>query len=159
MNEDEITCLDSCFEVASSITDMERSSLFHISGYIAFKEPSVSTKQAFESTRLPKTSDFTLLVSRGKLAYPTESLFDLSLYLYSYYKHVNDRKCTNRVLLAFEKIYEYTGYNILNYRAVLRRFANCFSKALASMVTDNCKRAKKASERAVRNVKRRRIGQ
>ena len=157
LNSEEITCLDSCFDASSAITDLERSSLFHISGYIAFKEPSESTKQTFESTGLPRNSEFTVLVSRGKLLYPTEILFDLSLYLYSYYKHVNNKKCTNKIMLAFEKIYSYTGYDILNHRPVLRRFINCFSKALASMVTDECKREKKASERAVRDVKRRRI--
>ena len=43
LNSEEIDCLDSCFESSSSIPDSEKSSLFHISGYTAFKEQSPCT--------------------------------------------------------------------------------------------------------------------
>ena len=54
-------------------------------------------------------SEFTQMVSRGKLDFPRENLFDLSLYLYGYYKIVIDKECINRLLTAFRLIYEYTG--------------------------------------------------
>ena len=49
-----------------------------------------------------------------------EDLFDLSLYLYGYYKIAIDKKCINRVLTSFRLIYEYAGYEIDNCSAVLR---------------------------------------
>ena len=88
----EIECLDNCFENTSSITDNERASLFHIAGYIAFKENTSSTLLKESDIFLEADSEFTKLVSRGKLKYPSENLFDLSLYLYGYYKSITDKK-------------------------------------------------------------------
>ena len=86
-----------------------------------------------------KESEFVNLVSRGKLAYPNEELFDLSLYLYSYYKSVEDKRCVNKIISAFHKILQFTQYEMDNSNSVLRRFANCFSKAFALKVTDKIK--------------------
>ena len=38
LTPEEVECLDSCFESTSSITVVQRLSLFHIAGYVAFKE-------------------------------------------------------------------------------------------------------------------------
>ena len=86
-----------------------------------------------------KESEFVTMVSRGNLGYPAEELFDLSLYLYSYYKSKVDRSCVNKILVAFKKILEFTQYEIANSNSVLRRFANSFSKAFASKITDSVK--------------------
>ena len=104
LTADEVECLDNCFESTSSVTHIERSSLFHISGYVAFKEGSPSTTLS-ESAIAPQVdSDFTREVSRRKLSYPSENLYDLSLYLYTYYKSITDKQCINKLLPAFEKI-------------------------------------------------------
>ena len=133
----EIECLDNCFENTSSITDNERASLFHIAGYIAFKENTSSTLLEESDIFLEADSEFTKLVSRGKLKYPSENLFDLSLYLYGYYKSITDKKCINKLLVAFEIIYNFTAYDIENHPSVLRRFANTFNKAFTKKVTDS----------------------
>ena len=86
-----------------------------------------------------KYSEFVTMVSRGNLDYSAEELFDLSLYLYSYYKSKVDKSCVNKILVAFKKILEFTQYEIAN-SAVLRRFANSFSKGFASKITDALKR-------------------
>ena len=77
------------------------------------------------------------MVSHGNLDYPAEELFDLWLYLYS----MNPKliKVVNKILVAFQKILEFTQYEIANSNSVLRRFANCFSKAFASKITDAVK--------------------
>ena len=156
LNSEEIDCLDSCFESSSSIPDSEKSSLFHISGYIAFKEQSPSTTLDNELIEIRQSSEFTKLVSRGKLSYPSEDLFDLSLYLYAYYKAIPDKKCVNKLLTAFEKIYEYTGYYIENHQSVLRRFANCFGKAMVNKLTDEVKRKPKGIKNT-KDIKRSRM--
>ena len=138
-----------CFENTSSITDNERASLFHIAGYIAFKENTSSTLLKESDIFLEADSEFTKLVSRGKLKYPSENLFDLSLYLYGYYKSITDKKCINKLLVAFEIIYNCTAYDIENHPSVLRRFANTFNKAFTKKVTDSVKRGK--SEYSKRN--------
>ena len=86
-----------------------------------------------------KESEFVTMVSRGNLDYPAEELFDLSLYLSSYYKSKVDKSCVNKILVAFQKILEFTQYGIANSNSVFRRFANCFSKAFASKITDAVK--------------------
>ena len=45
----------------------------------------------------------------------------------------------NKILVAFKKILEFTQYKISNSNSVLRRFANSFSKAFASKITDSVK--------------------
>ena len=69
--------------------------------------------------------------SRGKLCHPSEELFDLSLYLYTYYKSLEDKSCSTRLMRAFETILEFSSYSIPAHNSVLRRFANYFGKAFS----------------------------
>ena len=50
----------------------------------------ITKEQILTSVR---ESEFVNMVSRGKFDYPSEELFDLSLYLYSYYKSKEDKCC------------------------------------------------------------------
>ena len=122
-----VECLVGCFEFTSSTTKTERLSLIHIAGYVAFKEKSSSTTLDKTAIAPEFDSEFTRMVSRGKLSYPSECLYHLTLYLYAYYKSVQDKRRINKLLTAFGKIYEYTSYHIDNYSSVLRRLANCFN--------------------------------
>ena len=58
------------------------------------------------STESIKESEFTQLVSRGKLSHPSAELFDLSQYLFSYYKSVPVKSCADRLIVAFQEIGE-----------------------------------------------------
>ena len=150
LSENEIELLNSCFENSVSLLESERSSLYYICGYVAHKEKSMimDTKEIENNSN----SEFTKMVSRGKLDFPKEELFDLSLYLYSYYKSTENKTCTTRLLKAFERIHDFTRYEITNYMSVLRRFANCFSKAFAIKRSDNIKGKEK-----LKNVKKLRL--
>ena len=80
--------------------------------------------------RLPE-SEFTTLLSRGKLSHPSADLYDLSQYLLCYFK-MKDPKCCNSVFLnAFKIIYDATGYEFPNIGKIIRRFVNCFFKTFA----------------------------
>ena len=86
-------------------------------------------------------SEFTTKVSRGALKHPLEELFDLGLRLYGYYKNVEMKTCSTRLVNAFREIYE-SSYSFLDHTVVqdvLHRFVNCFSKGYANMATEQIK--------------------
>lgn len=136
ISEGELILLDDCFDNTSDISIKEKSSLYYISGYISQKEnlPTGDTP----TIDLPE-SEFTKYVSRGKLCHPPADLYDLSLYLYSYYSSISDRTCLNRVLSAFKYIYESSHCNFQNHASILRRFANTFSKGFVKKETEKIK--------------------
>ena len=95
----ELECLNGSFENSSNLSEVERASVYYISGYVAPKEKCMSLDTLDIVSK--NDSEFTQMVSRGKLNFPREDLFDLSLYFYGYYKIVIDEKCINRLLTAF----------------------------------------------------------
>ena len=78
--------------------------LYYISGCITHIEGLLSSENVL--TESIKESEFTQLVSRGKLSHPSAELFDLSQYLFSYYKSVPVKSCADRLIVAFQEIGE-----------------------------------------------------
>ena len=91
------------------------------------------------------------MVSRA-LSHPPSYLYDLGLYLLTYYKQVQDKTCVNRILVAFKEIYVAAHIDIPNSDSVLRRFVNTFTKAFARDETENIAKEKKQNV-----VKRKRL--
>ena len=85
-------------------------------------------------------SEFTKLVSKGKLDFATEELFNLPLYLYSHFKSVEDITCNTRLVKYFEKIYMFMLYEISDHVSVLQRFVNYFGKAFAVKESESLKK-------------------
>ena len=80
----EVDLLNSCFDNSSvTITETERSSLYYMCGDAAHKENGMIMDPIVAENN--SASEFTKMVSRGRLVFPTEELFDLSLYMYGYY--------------------------------------------------------------------------
>ena len=77
--------------------------------------------------------------------------------LYVYYKEVDDKSCSNKLLKAFDQIYEAAQYNFEKPEEILRRFVNCFSKGFSNMKTEQIKvdkqNRKKKKERQFRHTK------
>ena len=94
-NDEDIELVENCYEESSNLNDEERSSLYYISGYVAFKEN--HGIQVEESETLPRNSEFLQLVSRGKLAHPTPELYDLSLITIASSKHERQNDATRYV--------------------------------------------------------------
>ena len=113
--------LDDCFNEASDLNETEISTLYYISGYICHKENLQSAP--LPSLELP-ASEFTNNVSHGKLRHPPMELYDLSLYLFSYYKSLDDKTCIKKVMMAFQHIYEASQCDFQNITSILRRFLN-----------------------------------
>ena len=81
-------------------------------------------------------SEFLNLVSSGKLHHPREDLFDLSMYLFCYYKCV-DKTCVKKLLKGFTEIYNLTGFDFEGKQTkVLQRFANWFSNGFRKQQTE-----------------------
>lgn len=137
-NDEDLDLIETSFSEASNLNEEERSSLYYISGYVAFKENigiRVVDKPVAES-------EFLQLVSRGKLSHPPEDLFDLSMYYYAFFKSRNKKCCNNIFLQAYELIYEYTNYEFENIQTINRRFCNSFFKAFVKMESDKITKEK-----------------
>lgn len=145
----DIEILERCFDDASHLSESERSTLYFISGYVAFKE-NIGFGET-TSNDIPE-SEFTNLVSRNKLSHPPSELYDLSLYIYSFFKARSNKCCTKIFLQAYEFIYESTGYSLPNISSILKRFNNCFFKAYASSETDKIVAEKDKKQRIKRKL-------
>jgi hypothetical protein len=150
LSEEELHLLDVCFSETSNLTSIEKSSLYYVSGYITRKEGLHDSSYDYVE-RLPE-SEFTKLLSRGKLSHPPAELYDLSQYFLCYFK-MKDPKCCNTVFLqAFKLIYESTGYEFDNIDKIIRRFVNCFFKTFAKNESEKLK-----AENDKLNIKKRRL--
>lgn len=137
-SEDDQEIIDSCFQISTTLTEIEKSALYYISGYVAFKEGC-----CLDSTPVitNANSEFLDRVSRGALGHPPGELFDLSQYLYAFFK-TREKKCCPQVFLdAYKVIYEFSALDIQNIDSKLRRFNNCFIKAFAKDINDKLKHA------------------
>ena len=80
-SESDLELIESCFEEASTLNVIEKSTLYYICGSVARKEGIVCT-DAGDVVSLPPESEFTLTLSRGKLKLPPINLYDLSQHYY-----------------------------------------------------------------------------
>jgi hypothetical protein len=136
-NDDDLELVESSFSNASSLNDEERSTLYYISGYVAFKE-------GLGIIEAPKIIDSEFLenVSRGKLSHPPPDLFDLSMYYYVFFK-ARDKKCCDKTFLrAYQMIYESTDYEFPNIGGINKRFSNSFFKAFVKEQSDVLRKTK-----------------
>ena len=134
LNDDEVEMLDECFELAGKLSEVEESNLHYISGCVAAEEHLSITIDNVTEEQHPY-SEFTILLSRGKLSYPPSELFDLSCVLFAYYKQVN-KSCVKHLLIAFHQAYESCHLEYEGANRILRRFVNSYSKAFSNLQSD-----------------------
>lgn len=155
LSEADLSSLDNCFENTSTISMNEKSALYYICGYICQKENLQGSSTPVLD--LPE-SEFTKLISRGKLCHPPLDLYDLAMYLYVYYSSISERTCLKKILLAFNYIYESSHCEFENISSILRRFANTFTKGFVTKETEKTKIDKKELKTNKNySVKRRRL--
>ena len=138
-SEDDLDLIEKCFEESKTLSATEKSALFYISGYVARKE--CITRQSDIPCTLPE-SGFTTQLSRGGLSIPPYALYDLSMYLYTFFKMREDKCCTKIFFEVFHEIYSYAGCNFSNEASINRRFANCFFKSYVNNANDKLESAK-----------------
>ena len=76
-SEDELCLFESATQKAECISLCEKSALFYISGYVAFKLNMTRDSEVNQTSI--EESEFTTLVSRGKLSYPPQNVYCFSL--------------------------------------------------------------------------------
>ena len=148
-NDEDLQILDSCFEISSKLSTLEESTLYYISGYVAFKEMctvDVPEIQGQESELFLKQ------ISWGRLGHPPAELYDLSQYLFAFFKTRETKFYSKLFLEAYETIYEVTHFKFDNIQSISRRFNNCFYKSFANDLNDKLKRLKDEKK-----IKQRRI--
>ena len=154
LKEVELFMLDESFVLRSTLSETEESALYYISGYVARKE-NITTSSSLDMENYAgieyPSSEFTTLLSRGKLVHPPPELFELCCVLYCYYQNV-DKSCIKHLLHAFSEIYESSQVDYAEGDNILRRFVNTFSNAFSKHESDKIKEDKKK-----KNMKRKRL--
>ena len=86
-SDEDLDLVDACFDNASILSEDEKASLYFISGYVTYKEDLSVPETLIEVDQ--EAAEFTKLVSRGKLKHPPSNLYDMSLYMYTFFKSRN----------------------------------------------------------------------
>ena len=112
LEESELELVDELPDVLGQVELREKQSLLYVCGYISYKEKIPHDKEHI----LPQEcSEFTSLVSRGKLSYPPGVLFDFSVYCYAFFKTNSTVHCTRRLSRIFEFIAEAVSFRHGSY--------------------------------------------
>ena len=106
--DEESELLDDTSTMAESISEEEKSPLYFISGYVAYKEALGEEK---ENVPFHHACEFTDHADRGKLSYPPDNLFCFSIHAYVYF--INQKsKCVNHNVKAFERLHDSLSFDI-----------------------------------------------
>lgn len=107
MGEHETDALNTYIEESSKLNKIKRSSLNCICGYVAHKEKNIIMD--LKDIGSKNKSELLRNATREKFEFPKEELFDLSLYLYIYYKCPSRKACTNRLTKRLQVMSDYAN--------------------------------------------------
>ena len=120
-NIEDLDILGSSFQISLQLSSLEKSTLYYISGCVAFKEGCSVDIQGIQGD----DSVFVNKVSLGRLGRPPSDLYDLSQYLFAFFK-TREKKCCSKLFLdAYQMIYDKTNIEFDNISSILSRFNNC----------------------------------
>ena len=119
--------LEECFDRVCNLTDAEPGTVTCIAGYDTRKEFGKNYKLPNHEIDPNFQRDCKLLnlVPCGKLLLPLKSVYELSLYCYSYYKIVENKICAKKYV-NFKEIYDMPQFDIENHESVFRRLVHCY---------------------------------
>ena len=150
LTEKEVDLLDNI--PVEQLSDTEQSTLYYICGYICAKHD----MGLAAPEKHVEASEFTDNVSRGLLKHPPAEFFELAMSLFVFYKNVENKSCSNRLLKGFKCIYESSAYTLDEVDKILRRFVNTFAKGFSNQKTEEIrvdkKNRKKKKERQLRSM-------
>lgn len=133
--EGELLALDDCVSEVTGNSEEERSALYYIAGYIAFKED-LSTIQDLPTA---PASIFTDLVSRGCLSHPPEWLLMFCELCYTIYKTDGLCSCGTRLKKLFFHLHNTVygkQHDNVNVNSITRRLVNIFLKGTVTQVNN-----------------------
>ena len=143
ISDDELRMIDEIYSAVDSVDENELQSLFYVCGYITLKEGLVTEKT---SEYTVSCSNFTHLVSRGKLSYPQESLFHFAVLTYAFFKKSPDKySCSRQLENIFLFVHDSFNFEIPHVENVCRRLCNVYFKGLVTLTDDLLKTDKDMS--------------
>ena len=125
--------IDNSFNLAQTIDENERTTLFYIAGYLTFKENLEPRDEPLDIEQ-SNEADFTRLVSRGKLKYPSEELFYFTVLCYGFFKNSNIL-CRRKLARCIFELYD-TYFTFLCDRSFFTRLVNVFFSGLVRTKSD-----------------------
>lgn len=135
------------------LSSEERASIYYICGYIAHKENFPRMPEPGRDS-LPEDSEFTALLSRGRLRYPPEWLVVYACFCYTYFL-TSKSQCVNYIvrvfLLIFESFLDVPVGPIMLVQ-VSRRLSNCFFKGFVRRESEVPRLQTGANERRLRKL-------
>ena len=96
-------------------------------------------------------------MNRGKLSLLLQSIYELALYSYSYFKLIDNKECAMKVIRDFREVYDMLGFEIENSESIFSRLVNCSSKAYSIKKTDSVKRSMAEKKTKCSGVKKTRL--
>jgi hypothetical protein len=130
VSSDEAEIIDDLEKLSLEVSVNERSALFYIAGYIAKKE-NMEAVGGIDSD----DSEFTRLVSRGRLMYPPAYLFDFCLLCYAFYTRC-PKSCRRELVRIFGTIRDSYADFTENENRVSCRLANTIMSGHVKKVND-----------------------
>ena len=135
--EDDAIYMDTCVAVADdTISEEEDAVLFFIAGYVTHKwKPLTPGASTFTTT----ASEFTSLLSRGRLSYPPEELFQYVRLCYALFNTFPNAEARFRCVTYISKLF-FFFYSSLYFeidstllKIAISTIINCFFKGITKM--------------------------
>ncbi len=147
--------LDMCITSIDAISKEENAALYYIAGYVQHKfGPYVSVSDALFN----ESSEFTELVSRGRLCHPSEHIFQFVRYAYSLYNllpNVEIRfKCVRYIVKLFTYLYNALPLDLQlsSINEVIRTIVNCFFKGITKLEDSSENVSRSIDERKIKKL-------
>lgn len=136
LSDEQWETIDTLFNHVSCLNDNERQTIFYIAGYIYKKENMKNTADQTTAELELSDCEFLSLVSRGKLSFPSEELFNFSLLCYAFFKKFEHR-CKTFLVRIFLIIFESYFFEFAFPEKSVSRLANTFMKGLVRKHNDS----------------------
>lgn len=151
ISEDDLHHLDQSIASYEEASEDENAALFYVAGYIQHKYQPVHQSSACGSC-----SEFTELVSRGRLSFPSEPLFQfirIAYCAFNQFPNVQPRfQCVTYIAKLFTFLYNSLPLEIdLPLHDALKTLINCFFKGFTKLET-SCYDSSSASGRKLRKL-------
>lgn len=133
--DEEIGILDKTVSAQLDLSEEVEATLYFICGYVAKKTQMDQARCNVE--KLPPESEFTQLVSRGRLTFPSTDLFQFSRLSYFAFSRLSEIQsfppCCNRVRRLFLFLLTSTDFDFLCNEKVCQKMANTFFKGFTQL--------------------------
>lgn len=127
----ELEVIDKALESVSKLSNHEKSAVFYVSGYVTMKESlPVSSNECYDDLEC----EFTRLVSRGKLKYPSRDTYCFALISYSFFKK-SDIRCKKRIGKCLNIIHD-SYFSFEKCHNIINRLTKVFFSGFVKSKTD-----------------------